>query len=380
MPLDNYGAIANSMAQLPNPVNAFIDSYQGARQQQRRDSLTDATVARQNALAAQEQQGAQQGQHNQELTQALAKIRWMKSQGNLSGQLKADPQKAAQLSQQLGEDLLALPEDQVVERFNRLEGHLASMLGEMPPQPKEASKPPPLPASVQEFEYAQNNPAFQQYQDRNRVRAESSGGVAAPKPPKAPEGYRWAADGQSLEVIPGGPKDATAPAPMSAKDRNTARVKLTQVSVARRQLQDAKQKYAALKGSLAAGPGGGLLPTPGGKAYDAAIDTMRSSISALTRVPGVGAMSDYETRLDQAKFPTRNNYEEVGAQQLQALEDQLNTIEQNYREMLGGGAPAAPVEPQAEDFPSASANKGRRIKDKSTGKTFKSDGNSWIPE
>jgi hypothetical protein len=47
----------------------------------------------------------------------------------------------------------------------------------------------------------------------------------------------------------------------------------------------------------------------------------------LTRVPGIGAMSDFETRLDQAKFPTRNNYESVGEQQLQALEARVAALD-----------------------------------------------------
>ena len=120
---------------------------------------------------------------------------------------------------------------------------------------------------------------------------------------------------------------------------------MTQVKVARNQLNEAKRRYEALKDTFSAGPGGQFIPTPAGKAFDAAINSMRGSITALTRVPGVGAMSDYETRLDQSKFPDRGQYEEVGAQQLAALEQLLDTIEQGYSEILGGRAPApAPQE------------------------------------
>ncbi len=151
---------------------------------------------------------------------------------------------------------------------------------------------------------------------------------------KAPDGYRWKGDG-SLEAIPGGPKDMEATQPMSPKDTNTARVKLTQVKVARQQLERAKKAYESIQNSFSAGPGGQFVPTPKGQAFDAAIDTMRGSITALTRVPGVGAMSDYETRLDQGKFPTRGKYEETAKQQLADLELLLDTIEQGYGEMLG---------------------------------------------
>lgn len=165
------------------------------------------------------------------------------------------------------------------------------------------------------------------------------------RPEKAPEGYRW--NGDSLEAIPGGPKDMQAAQPLSPKDTNTARVKLTQVKIARNQLNRALETWGKIKDSLSAGPGQ-ATPTPEGKAFDAAINTMRGSVTALTRVPGVGAMSDYETRLDQSKFPSRWSYETVSEQQLQDLSDLLNTIEQGYGEMLG--TPAKPAQSGEVDF------------------------------
>jgi hypothetical protein len=100
--------------------------------------------------------------------------------------------------------------------------------------------------------------------------------------------------------------------------------------------------------------GQGRLPTERGKAFDAAVDQMRSTLTALTRVPGVGAMSDYETRLDQAKFPSRQNYESVTAQQIDAIDGMLNAIESGYTDLLGGqsqqaqpGQPAPAVDVEA---------------------------------
>jgi hypothetical protein len=174
------------------------------------------------------------------------------------------------------------------------------------------------------------------------------GSGGAPNLGKPPQGYRWTAD-ESLEPIPGGPAAAGNKPTLSPADMNKARVKLTQIKIARRQLTQAKEKYAELKDTLSAGPGGGLLPTPKGQAFDKAIDSMRGSITALTRVPGVGAMSDFETRLDQAKFPSRNLYEEVGAQQLQALDDLIGALEQGYSEMTG----AAPAEEAPTAAPAA---------------------------
>jgi hypothetical protein len=51
-------------------------------------------------------------------------------------------------------------------------------------------------------------------------------------------------------------------------------------------------------------------------------------------------MYDYESKLDQSKFPERSGYESVTEQQLNDLEQQLSTIEGGYKELLG--SPAAP--------------------------------------
>lgn len=54
----------------------------------------------------------------------------------------------------------------------------------------------------------------------------------------------------------------------------------------------------------------GLIPegfTEKGGPFEAAVDNIRSSITAMRRVPGVGAQSDYETKLDQAPLPDRRD-------------------------------------------------------------------------
>lgn len=137
-------------------------------------------------------------------------------------------------------------------------------------------------------------------------------------------------------------------ATLSQKDATTARMKINTVALARKQLEDIRSAFlgkkdpkdpnkrsGGIKGTFSAGPGQGYLPTEGGNSFDAAVDQMRSTLTALTRVPGVGAMSDYETKLDQAKFPSRKNYEGVTEQQINALEDQLALIENGYRGLLG---------------------------------------------
>jgi len=129
---------------------------------------------------------------------------------------------------------------------------------------------------------------------------------------------------------------------LSQKDATRAKEKLNAVAIAREQLALVRQNFDALKNTTSAGPfGQGLLPTPSGDKFDKAVDSMRASITALTRVPGVGAMSDFETKLDQAKMPTRNAYEESTAQQIASLEQLLSGVERGYSDMLGNEIPQA---------------------------------------
>jgi hypothetical protein len=126
---------------------------------------------------------------------------------------------------------------------------------------------------------------------------------------------------------------------LSQKDQTTAKMKLNTVALARSQLQKIKDAFEeGRKGMNAFGPGQGLLPTQSGKKFDARVDQMRSTLTALTRVPGVGAMSDYETKLDQSKFPSRNAYESVTADVIRNLDDQLSLIENGYKGLLSGGS------------------------------------------
>ncbi len=135
---------------------------------------------------------------------------------------------------------------------------------------------------------------------------------------------------------------------LSQKDMTTAKQKLNTVKIARKQLENIRAAFGAIQNSSSAGPAlQGRLPTPKGKAFDAAVDQMRSTLTALTRVPGVGAMSDYETRLDQAKFPDRKNYENVTAQQIDAIAQLLDGIESGYTDLMGGGGQQAPAQPAA---------------------------------
>lgn len=147
------------------------------------------------------------------------------------------------------------------------------------------------------------------------------------------------------QVVPG-----VAPPPkstLSSKDAATARGKIQAAENLKRQIAEARDRFGQIQGTLAAGPITGLNPfSEPGQRFDASIDALRSTVTALTRTPGVGAMSDFETRLDQSKIPSRGKYESVTAQQLDELEALADGIINGYSGMVGQ-EPVAPMAPGA---------------------------------
>lgn len=173
--------------------------------------------------------------------------------------------------------------------------------------------------------------------------------IAAAGLPPGSSAQRDTATGK-IDVL--GKRDTTGV--LSQKDATTAKQKMTTIKLARQQLNKIRESFdTGRKGINAFGPGQGLLPTQQGKQFDARVNQMRSTLTALTRVPGVGAMSDYETKLDQSKFPSRNSYESVTDDTLNNLDDMLNLLETGYSDLLSGAAPqstqrgAPPQQPQA---------------------------------
>lgn len=194
------------------------------------------------------------------------------------------------------------------------------------------------PASLAKFAQTQN------YGDLVRQYAPTGSGA----PEKPPSGYRTTQNGD-LEAIPGGPADVSTPK-ISGKDIQTARTKRLQITAARNQLRKVQEAFSAARGA-SAGPLSGLLPTESGRAFDAAVNQLRQLQTAVTRVPGVGAMSDYENRLANAALPSRNEYESVTQQQIDGLNDLLNLLDQGYAEMTGGASPDQPKAPQKDAQP-----------------------------
>lgn len=133
----------------------------------------------------------------------------------------------------------------------------------------------------------------------------------------------------------------TAGADLTPTQRGTIKQKLELIPVVRRQYERVRQLYDQMieEGTFARGGVGGLVPSQlvGGKAeeFDKAVAALRKSILSMTRIPGIGSMSNYETILDQAAIPSRWGSDEGRAESIRNIGDLLDNYESGYRDMLG---------------------------------------------
>jgi hypothetical protein len=124
------------------------------------------------------------------------------------------------------------------------------------------------------------------------------------------------------------------PSATQIKLANTAKQKLIDLKAMEDQLGKVEAAFKPLKGSFSAGPGGGYLPTVEGKQFDAAVALLKGMARKLTRTPGEGAMSDYESKLAELANPSRSEYEDVTADQIQQLRALVHTTREGYEALL----------------------------------------------
>jgi len=134
------------------------------------------------------------------------------------------------------------------------------------------------------------------------------------------------------------------PAPktnLMPKEVQTAKTKIMDAQNLKRQIAIAREKFnAAKQSSFTTGPVAGYNPiSKTGQMFDAAIDDLRGTVTAITRVPGVGSMSDWEGKLDQAKLPNRRQYDDVTEQKLDAMDALADGMISGYGDMLGDLTP-----------------------------------------
>lgn len=100
---------------------------------------------------------------------------------------------------------------------------------------------------------------------------------------------------------------------------------------------------SALKKAKYRGPIAGRLPggiSGADSAADAAIRQLAPLMRQLTRVPGEGAMSDYESRLAEAGQPSRSQTDEGLQETLAGYRDLIRATRSGYQDLTGASAPA----------------------------------------
>lgn len=174
---------------------------------------------------------------------------------------------------------------------------------------------------------------------------------APPKAQDAPAGYRFKQDG-SLEFIPGGPADPAisgkSGSTLSKTQLGVVRQKLVSLSAISNQLDRVEQAYSEARAKGYVGPGWGNVPFSGAfndesAKLDKAIAQVQPLIRSLTRTPGEGSMSDYESKLAASTLPTRQDNEAGFKEALTGLRELIGITKSGYSEMMGqgGGAGAA---------------------------------------
>lgn len=132
--------------------------------------------------------------------------------------------------------------------------------------------------------------------------------------------------------------------PLTANQRAAAQGKYQSATLIESQLAKVQKALDRIKGTASFGVVGGRLPTKDGESFDAAIATLQPLIRQLTRTPGEGAMSDYESRLAAGILPSRRAWNEETAQQkIDDLRALVQGIKGGYGEMLGAGGASSGV-------------------------------------
>jgi hypothetical protein len=157
---------------------------------------------------------------------------------------------------------------------------------------------------------------------------------------------------------------------LTGKQRENATTKLASLTAIETQLNRVEELIPALEKGGWTGYLGGLVPGALDKesdAYDAALATLTSLTRQLTRTPGEGSMSDYETRLAAAIPPGRRMGPEGRDESILAMRALIKATRDGYQELLSDGAP------QGQQGP----NIGDVIRNPTTGERRRWDGKEW---
>ncbi|MDH2239066.1 hypothetical protein N5K27_22415 [Pigmentiphaga sp. GD03639] len=192
---------------------------------------------------------------------------------------------------------------------------------------------------------AQQRLALEQAAPRGQVVTTADGGVVLVDPRTGTAQPVTGQDGQQIR--------GRTPGQLTGAQLENARAKLQTVAVLRQQIENLKSQRENL-GIASEGLVAGRNPlSEAGRNYDAALSALQTTVRQLTRTPGEGAMSDYESRLAMAQLPSRADFASARDLKIQQLEDLADTIERGYSGLVGssGGsraAAAAPAQPSRQ--------------------------------
>lgn len=140
--------------------------------------------------------------------------------------------------------------------------------------------------------------------------------------------------GQAVPVTGADGQPVIGKGGLSQEQLKNASAKKQTVEILRKQLDNLKAARANL-GSMDYGVIAGRQGvTDSARAYDGALAALQSTVRQLTRTPGEGAMSDFESRLAMAQLPGRVDPSGVIDQKITQLEDLANIVERGYTDML----------------------------------------------
>lgn len=134
--------------------------------------------------------------------------------------------------------------------------------------------------------------------------------------------------------------DGTPKTQLTKQQLGLARAKLGNLTAIENQIRRVEQALDAAETKGFTGPFWGRLPgtgafDPESAVLDKSIAQLAPLIRQLTRVPGEGAMTDYESRLAQMSLPSRADNPAAVREAISGLRDLIGQTSAGYREMLG---------------------------------------------
>lgn len=147
---------------------------------------------------------------------------------------------------------------------------------------------------------------------------------------------------------------------LSRQQMGAAQQKLKSLGAIEGQLNRVLSAEKSLQSGGFSGPVMGRIPGSGSldsesAAYDKAVAQLAPLIRQLTRTPGEGSMSDYESRLASLALPARSDNPAARAEAYAGLRELIANIKAGYQELLGGQAAPAQPAPRSAPAPQNSA-------------------------